>query len=102
MAPVTGFKRKRPEAEPGEFFTLHLPEQYDQPPPAHVDRPTVKHLALREIELEIAMKERIAETVEARIAWALFLQQSLQSESTGPSCSFLRAPPIIPNLLCSE
>ena len=57
----------------------------------------MKHLALREIELEIAMKERIAETVEARIAWALFLQESLQNESTGPSCSFLRAAPIIPN-----
>lgn len=65
--------------------------------PAEVERPTVKHLALREIELEIAMKKRIAEAVEARITWALFLQESLHNESTGPSCSFLRAVPIIPN-----
>ena len=62
-----------------------------------MDRPSAKHLALREIELEISMKQRIAETVEARIAWALLLQESLQHEPTGPSYSFLYPAPIIPN-----
>ena len=57
--------------------------------PAQINTPATKHLALREIELEISMKKRIEETVEARIAWALLLQESLQDESTGPSPFFL-------------
>ncbi|KAF9648176.1 hypothetical protein BDM02DRAFT_2343118 [Thelephora ganbajun] len=65
MGPATGVKRKRMEAQP-----------------AQVNRPTVKQLALREIELEIAIKRRMVETIEARMAWALFLQKSLQNEST--------------------
>ncbi|CDO74440.1 hypothetical protein BN946_scf184972.g7 [Trametes cinnabarina] len=40
--------------------------------------PTVQQLLLEEIDLEVAIRQRIADTVRSRIAWALLLQQSLQ------------------------
>ncbi len=40
--------------------------------------PTFQQLALEEIDLEIAIRQRIAETIQSRMTWALLLQESVQ------------------------
>lgn len=35
-------------------------------------------MLLADIDLEIALKQRLADTIESRIAWALILQETLQ------------------------
>lgn len=40
--------------------------------------PTFQQIALEEIDLEIAMRQRIAETIQSRMTWALLLQESVQ------------------------
>ncbi|KAI0826902.1 hypothetical protein BC628DRAFT_1418952 [Trametes gibbosa] len=42
----------------------------------------MQQIILEEIDLEVAIRRRIADTAESRIAWALLLQESLQ-KSTG-------------------
>lgn len=34
---------------------------------------------IKELDLEICFRERLAKTIESRITWALILQESLQS-----------------------
>ncbi|KAL0580194.1 hypothetical protein V5O48_001787 [Marasmius crinis-equi] len=40
-----------------------------------------------EIDVEIGLRERLAETIEARIAWALLLQEALQNDTSSSSQS---------------
>ncbi|KAI0754876.1 hypothetical protein C8Q80DRAFT_395020 [Daedaleopsis nitida] len=47
--------------------------------------PTCQQIALEEIDLEISMRQRIADVVQTRLAWAQLLQQSLQSSANGSS-----------------
>ena len=42
-----------------------------------------RRVVLQELDVEIALQERIARTVESRITWALLLQQAVQSDLTG-------------------
>lgn len=44
-----------------------------------------RRILLEEVELEIALQERIARTVQSRITWALLLQQAVNSDLTGES-----------------
>ena len=37
---------------------------------------------IAEVDLEISLRERLAETLQSRIAWALILQESLQGGTT--------------------
>ncbi|KAH0585296.1 hypothetical protein J132_10052 [Termitomyces sp. J132] len=41
-----------------------------------------------EVDLEIAIRRRVAETIESRISWALLLQDSLKKGSSGSTTSF--------------
>ncbi len=41
--------------------------------------PTLQQLALEEIDLEIAIRQRIAETIQSRVTWASLLRESLQT-----------------------
>ncbi|OSC97231.1 hypothetical protein PYCCODRAFT_1399215 [Trametes coccinea BRFM310] len=52
------------------------------PEPVASHGPTVQQLLLEEIDLEVAIRQRIANTVQSRITWALLLQQSLQKSTT--------------------
>lgn len=47
--------------------------------------PTFQQIALEEIDLEIAIRQRIAETVQSRMTWALLLQESVQRTGQGAS-----------------
>ena len=40
----------------------------------------MKRIVLEELDLELALKDRIAATVQSRITWALLLQESLNKE----------------------
>ncbi|KAI0647961.1 hypothetical protein C8Q79DRAFT_906409 [Trametes meyenii] len=42
--------------------------------------PTFQQIILEEIDLEVAIRKHIADTVQSRIAWALLLQESLSNE----------------------
>lgn len=42
---------------------------------------SAKQIALDETDLEISLKERVAETVQSRITWARLLQHSLEQGS---------------------
>ncbi|KAF8071822.1 hypothetical protein FPV67DRAFT_1667279 [Lyophyllum atratum] len=41
-----------------------------------------------ELDLEISLRRRLAETIESRITWALVLQEELKKSSTGSTTSF--------------
>ena len=41
-------------------------------------RPTLQQIALEEIDLEISIRQRIADTIQSRLTWALLLQESVQ------------------------
>ncbi|KAG6910869.1 hypothetical protein DXG01_007186 [Tephrocybe rancida] len=43
---------------------------------------------ISELDLEIALRRRVAETIESRITWALILQESLKKGSSGSTASF--------------
>ncbi|KAI0356404.1 hypothetical protein OH77DRAFT_1423341 [Trametes cingulata] len=53
--------------------------------------PTFQQIILEEIDLEVAIRQRIAETVQSRITWALLLQESLEKGSTSRSEDFRSA-----------
>ncbi|KAI8986065.1 hypothetical protein BD414DRAFT_48158 [Trametes punicea] len=61
------------------------------PVPISSHNPTLQQLLLEELDLEIAIRQRIAETVQSRITWALLLQQSLHKSSSFPSEDFRSA-----------
>lgn len=44
--------------------------------------PTPRRLMLEEVDLEIAMRERIASVLESRMTWALLLQKTLENSQT--------------------
>ena len=48
-------------------------------------RPTIQQLALEEIDLEIAIRQRIADTIQSRLTWASLLQDSLRTSTSGAS-----------------
>ena len=48
-------------------------------------RPTIQQLALEEIDLEIAIRQRIADTIQSRITWVSLLQDSLRTSTCGAS-----------------
>ncbi|KAI0372264.1 hypothetical protein BV20DRAFT_1051008 [Pilatotrama ljubarskyi] len=50
-----------------------------------------KQIIFEEIDLEVAIRQRIAETVQSRITWALLLQESLQKGVTSRSEEFRSA-----------
>ncbi|RPD62519.1 hypothetical protein L226DRAFT_330040 [Lentinus tigrinus ALCF2SS1-7] len=52
--------------------------------------PTLQQLALEEIDLEIAIRQRIADTIQARLTWASLLRESLRTSTNG-SGSFREA-----------
>ncbi|KAI9058472.1 hypothetical protein FKP32DRAFT_1761914, partial [Trametes sanguinea] len=52
------------------------------PGPIAIHSPTVQQLLLEEIDLELAIRQRIADTVQSRITWALLLQQTLQKSTS--------------------
>ena len=54
-------------------------------PPARAS-PTAQQIILEEIDLEVAIRQRIADTVQSRITWALLLQESLK-KSVGSRAS---------------
>ncbi|KAG6865180.1 hypothetical protein C0991_004623 [Blastosporella zonata] len=43
---------------------------------------------ISELDLEIALRRRVAETIESRITWALLLKESLKKGSSGSTTSF--------------
>jgi hypothetical protein len=45
--------------------------------------PSAKQLALQELDLELALRDRVAATVQSRITWALLLQEALSKELNG-------------------
>ncbi|KAI0720588.1 hypothetical protein C8T65DRAFT_293816 [Cerioporus squamosus] len=53
--------------------------------------PTLQQLALEEIDLEIGIRQRIAETVQSRLTWASLLQQSLGAAGMAGSGNFREA-----------
>jgi hypothetical protein len=42
-----------------------------------------KQLVLDELDLELALKDRVANTLQSRITWALLLQESLEKDLNG-------------------
>ncbi len=51
--------------------------------------PTQRRFMLEEVDLEIAMHERIASVLESRMTWALLLQRTLEnSQSNGARIAF--------------
>ncbi|KAH9891741.1 hypothetical protein C8Q73DRAFT_86298 [Cubamyces lactineus] len=59
-------------------------------PPARAS-PTVQQIILEEIDLEVAIRQRIADTVQSRITWALLLQESLKKSVGSRSEDFRSA-----------
>src|ERR1700722_4661558 len=53
-----------------------------------LDVSTVKKLIAVDISLEISLRQRLASTIESRIAWALLLQDSLTKDFHGSHCCF--------------
>ncbi|KAI0667615.1 hypothetical protein C8Q78DRAFT_1071727 [Trametes maxima] len=60
--------------------------------PATSYSPTFQQIILEEIDLEVAIRKRIADTVNSRITWALLLQKSLSSGVASRSDDFPSAP----------
>ncbi|KAF5382019.1 hypothetical protein D9615_004461 [Tricholomella constricta] len=46
---------------------------------------------IAELDLEIALRRRLAETIDSRITWALVLQESLKKGGNGSTTSFMEA-----------
>ncbi|KAI0335802.1 hypothetical protein GY45DRAFT_1316533, partial [Cubamyces sp. BRFM 1775] len=53
--------------------------------------PTAQQVLLEEIDLEVAIRQRIADTVQSRITWALLLQESLKKSVGSRSEDFRSA-----------
>ena len=51
--------------------------------------PPCRRLLLEEIDLEIALQERLAVTVQSRISWALLLQQAVANGLTSKFLSLV-------------
>jgi hypothetical protein len=71
---------------------MTLEEDYDRPRKRSRYSPEpetalCRRVILEEIDLEIALRERLASTVESRITWALLLQEALQKELRHPGVS---------------
>ena len=52
----------------------------------HIDEypaPTGQQMALEEIDLEIALRQRLADTIQSRLSWAFQLRESLESGGEG-------------------
>src|ERR1700728_2491539 len=54
-----------------------------------IDVSAVKRLLVEDIDLEISLRQRLASTIESRIAWALLLQESLTKNVPGKVVFFI-------------
>ena len=50
---------------------------------AESTRTPLRQIVAEEIDLEIALRERLVETIESKITWALLLQEQLDKSSYG-------------------
>jgi hypothetical protein len=76
---------KKRKLTPGsELDGSNGPESECEPSP---DLKTRQLLIAQEFDLEIALRKRLAATIESRVTWALILQQTLSNDITSKLAS---------------
>lgn len=69
--------KKRKLTQESQLDSSNGPESGFEP---YLDSTTQQLLLAQEFDLEIALRKRLAATIESRVTWALILQQTLSND----------------------